>query len=200
VNGATQDFQQSNLDDTLRARGVTTSAPIKKVYGLEGGFGGPLKRDKLWFYTAHRLSGSQSYAPANYYNKTHGTMFYTPDLDRQAFTDFYQEDHSVRLTWQAAAKHKLTFSSSYQHSCQCNFYVQYGTNAPDAAVDYTYWPMVLTQTTWSFPATNRLLFEVGASYLHNMTAPRQETGVLPTDISITELSRNYQYITCLIVS
>jgi hypothetical protein len=193
TNYSSKNLQQANLDDALRARGVTTESPIKKVYGVEGGLGGPIRRDALWFYTAHRWSGSQSYAPANFYNATHGTMFYTPDPGRQAFTDFYQQDHTLRLTWQAAPKHKVTLSFSDQKNCACNYYVQYGTSAPDAAVDYTYWPVYLAQGTWSYPATSRLLFEAGGTYLHNMTAPHQAPGTLPTDIAITELTRNYNY-------
>src|SRR6202521_3909390 len=121
TNYSSKNLQQANLDDALRARGVTTESPIKRVYGLEGGLGGPIRRDALWFYTAHRWSGSQSYAPANFYNATHGTMFYTPDPGRQAFTDFYQQDHTLRLTWQAAPKHKVTLSFSDQKNCACNY-------------------------------------------------------------------------------
>jgi hypothetical protein len=65
--------------------------------------------------------------------------------------------------------------------------------SPEAVVNYTYFPIYLAQGTWVFPATNKLLFEAGVSYLHNMTAPRPWEGLQPTDISITELSTNYQY-------
>ena len=56
-------------------------------------------------------------------------------------------------------------------------------------MDYTYFPITLTQGTWTFPASNRLLFEAGFSYLHNMTAPRAWSGQNPSDISVTALSR-----------
>jgi hypothetical protein len=57
-------LQGSNLDDALRARGVTTGVPTKQVYDYGLGVGGPIKKDKLWFYTAHRWWGAQTYAPA----------------------------------------------------------------------------------------------------------------------------------------
>ena len=46
--------------------------------------GGPIKKDRLWFFTAHRWWGSQEYAPGNFYNKTQGTPVYTPDPDTAA--------------------------------------------------------------------------------------------------------------------
>ena len=192
TNGA---LQQSNLSDELRARGLTAPAETKRVYDFGGGVGGPLKKDALWFYTAHRWWGTQTYAPGNYYNKTPNTMFYTPDLSRQAYRDLYQRDNSLRLTWQAAAKHKLTLSHSVQKNCACLFSVigAASQSSPEATQNYTYWPIYLSQATWSFPATSRLLFEAGWTYLKNTYAPRRSPEVQPTDISIVELSTNYTY-------
>jgi len=190
---ANDNFQSENIDDELRARGVLFPAQVKRIWDYGLGVGGPIKQDTLWFYTAHRAWGSQQYAPGNFYNATPHTMFYTPDTSRPAFTDFYQRDHQLRLTWQAAAKHKVTGSYSNQKNCACNYYVQYFTVTPEAVVNYTYFPITLTQATWSNPASNRLLFEAGVSHLHNMTAPRPWEGQLPTDIGITELSRGLQY-------
>jgi hypothetical protein len=48
-NYTPSDFQGTNLDDELRQRGITTPTKIKKIYDIGGGFGGPIKRDKLWF-------------------------------------------------------------------------------------------------------------------------------------------------------
>ena len=40
-----------------RAQGLRAVDKIKKIYEFSGGFGGPIKRDKLWFFAAGRLSG-----------------------------------------------------------------------------------------------------------------------------------------------
>ena len=49
-----RNLQSSNIDDELRARGVTTSAFIDQNRDLAIGVGGPIKRDKLWFYVDGR--------------------------------------------------------------------------------------------------------------------------------------------------
>ena len=52
-------------------RGATTRPFIKQNYEIAGGIGGPIARDKLWYWSARRWI-SQSYQPGNYFNKTQG--------------------------------------------------------------------------------------------------------------------------------
>lgn len=193
LTGVNDKFQSSNLTDSLRARGLTNTAEVKQIYDVGGGVGGPLKMDKLWFYTAHRWWGSQEYAPGSFYNKTQGTPVYTPDPSRRGYTNYYERDNTIRLTWQASTKHKIAGSFSKQRNCNCHLFVDNGFRAPEAAVDYTYFGVSLTQFTWSYPATNRLLFQAGGTILQNMTSPRSQPEVKPTDIAYIELSRNFNY-------
>ena len=191
TNGA---LQSTNVSDFLKSRGVTAAAEAKKIYDIGGGIGGPIKKDRVWFYTAHRWWGSQEYIPRSFYNQTPHTMFYTPDPDKRGFSDYYQRDNSIRVTWQLSARNKVAIYNGFQRNCQCNYYLEQGTVTPEASVDYPYYPMNLTQVTWNSPRTNRLLFEAGYSTLYNKTDPRPGwEGVKPTDISITELSTNLMY-------
>ena len=104
---ANSDMQGSNLTDELRARGLTRTNQIRRIYDLGGGVGGPLKRDRLWFFTAHRAWGSQEELAGVYFNKLQGTLFYEPDLDRPGYYDNYVRDSNLRLTWQATPKQKV---------------------------------------------------------------------------------------------
>jgi hypothetical protein len=99
---------------------------------------------------------------------------------------------TLRLTWQAAAKHKVTISDSIQRNCNCHLFVDIGTRAPEAAVDYTYFGINLAQATWSYPATNKLLFQAGATVLRNMTEPRSQPEVSPTDIALFRAVEEFQ--------
>ena len=89
--------------------------------------------------------GSQQYAPGNYYNKTPHTMFYTPDLDRPAFTDFYQRGQQRAADVAGDGEAQDHGSFSIQQNCACNCYVQYRTVSPEAVVNYTYFPINLAQ-------------------------------------------------------
>ena len=97
-------LQTTNVTPELKAAGVTTAPSVKQIWDWGLGVGGPIKKDRLWFYTAHRLWGAQQILPGAYWNATPHTPFYTPDLNRPAFFNNYLEDHGVRLTWQAAKK------------------------------------------------------------------------------------------------
>jgi hypothetical protein len=192
-SGTDKTFQATNVTDFLRGLGVTQGSSAKKIYDVGGGLGGPIKKDTLWFYTAHRWWGSQEYIPRAYYDATPHTPIFTPDLSRQGYTLYYQRDNDFRLTWQASSKDKFTFFESFEHNCQCNYYLEQGVVTPESAVYYNYYPMNLMQGTWSHPSTNKLLFEAGMSWLKNKSDVTPAPGVLPTDISITELTTGVQY-------
>jgi hypothetical protein len=66
----TSDLQSENLDDALRARGLSTAPTTKKIYDYGFAVGGPVKRDRLWFFTAHRWWGAGAFASGNYFNTT----------------------------------------------------------------------------------------------------------------------------------
>src|SRR5262245_1400692 len=106
-----------------------------------------------------------------------GHAVYTPDLTPQGYTDYYKRDHTPRLTWQANTRHKFTGSHSMQRNCNCHLRVDDGGRSPEAATDYTYFGVSLSQASWSFPATNRLLFQAGGTLVRNMTAPRPQPEV-----------------------
>jgi hypothetical protein len=48
------DWQADNLDDELRAQGVSSGNPTKVRYDRGGDIGGKIIRDKLWYYTGFR--------------------------------------------------------------------------------------------------------------------------------------------------
>jgi hypothetical protein len=181
-------LQQENLNDSLRARFVTATSKVKKVYDIGGGVGGPIAKNKLWFYTAQRWWGNAIYVPGAFYPLTRGGARFVPDRSKRAFTDFFQRDHTVRLTYQAAAKHKFTGQVGYQHSCNCNYWIQWGIVEQDATVDYDYLPAVVSQGTWSYTVNNKLLIQAGVSYLYNRLDVRPTSLTQPTDVSIQELS------------
>ncbi len=160
TNGTSGKFQSNNLDDKLRGQGITTSPNVKNIYDLGVGAGGPLKQDKLWFYTAHRRWGTKNTVPGMYFNATPGTGIYTADLDRPAFTWIHNRDHQARLTWQITDKMKLTASQGFQWDANEYYEVDRG-RAPEGSTWLQWSPNALTQTTWTYAKTNRLLIEAG---------------------------------------
>jgi hypothetical protein len=113
-------------------------------------------------------------------------------LSRPGFISRPNIDHSVRLTWQATGKQKVTFLESFQDSCNCNMNIE-ANRAPEAANDVKYWPVSLTQGTWSYPVTNKLLLQAGATVGFFTFTNLRTNGATEADIPITELSSGFLY-------
>ncbi len=47
-------LQSDNIDDDLRARGVTSGAPLDRLIDFSAQLGGPVLQDRLWFFHAFR--------------------------------------------------------------------------------------------------------------------------------------------------
>ena len=202
-------LSSDNATDELRARGLSGAPSIKKYYDVGGGFGGPITRDKLWYFGAGRAEDRAIYQAGNYYNKRQGTLFYEPDLSRRAFNHDYSKDASLRLTWQAAEKHKIVASYTQHPACQCVFAILETsgatnlTRAPEAAAEHHYDPQYLALLAYTYPVTSRLLFEASGSMNSYQRAQKRlpETstdviGVLDQGLNLEYGSRRtgYQYL------
>lgn len=185
-------LQSRNLDGELRARGVIAPPTVKRIHDIGGSIGGPIRRDRVWFFTAHRWWGGAVYIPGNYFNKTQHTLFYTPDFSRQAYIDSHDEDHTVRVTWKASDRHKFNFTEALQNNCNC--YDGADTNrAPEATGLETFWPISVAQATWTSPHTNRLLLEAGVTISNQGRNAYRPDEQFASDIPVTEISTNYNY-------
>ncbi|OFW34746.1 MAG: hypothetical protein A3F70_14235 [Acidobacteria bacterium RIFCSPLOWO2_12_FULL_67_14] len=193
-------MQSANVNDALLRRGlrpeVANQLEIQRIYDGNVALGGPLKQDRLWFYTAHRWWGTTKPLPVPgfYFNANQATSsahVYEPDTDRPYFGTLPRRSHSVRMTWQAADKHKVNMLYDLQRHCTCpqNYAGQNAT--PEAMANHRYTPHSLTQGSWTNPATNRLLFEGGASYYVMGIKYDEQVGVGPNDIAIQDLTTGY---------
>lgn len=190
-------LQSKNINDRLRARGAAPAPSVKRFYDLGGGLGGPIKRDKLWFFTAVRYLARSQYQQGNYFNTLQGTLFYEPDVSRPAYTNDYDKDVTVRLTWQAAAKQKITLTHSQHPSCQCFYGLLESAAgillAPEATGAHQYDPNYLSVATWTYPVTNRILFEAAASFRKYNNHQKRQPDLSTDTISVTDQALNRTY-------
>ena len=197
------DLQSNNIGDDLIARGLNTStqglASIKKFVETAVGIGGPIKRNKLWFYGAARKSITQQYAAGIYWNKLKqpASMLYEPDLSRPASSNDFYRDYSLRLTYQANERNKIVVGGSFQHNCNCVYALfrpQGGSLVtPEAATEHEYEPDFNLTTTWTAPLTNRMLLTVAGGANHITQQNKRGEGVDVNSIQITEQSLDLKY-------
>jgi len=194
-NYGNKTLQSDNLDAALRARGATAGSDIRTLYDVEFGAGGPLRRNKLWFYGSARRWITTSNLAGLYFNKLQnpqGTLFYAQDTTRPGYEDNFYIDESVRLTWQVSARHKIGLLVSNEDNCQCHQGQRAGTLAPEAAGDNHFSPAPRAQVKWTFPMTSRMLVDAGMSALWGKVV-RRPTGGTDRDHVITDLDRAFTY-------
>jgi hypothetical protein len=200
ANYANDGFQWDNLTDDLRRRGLTTVNPIQRVWDASAAFGGPIARDKLWFFTAHRSWGNAGKLAGVFANSDPKSLFYVPDTSHQGIGDFTNRAHNLRLTWQATTRNKISGSFDLQQNCDCHRGIDPGASgtaagvtAPEAAARRVYVPDNISQLTWSMPATNKLLFEAGGMLYKFSWRDLPEPGVTQDLNSVLEQSINTRY-------
>ena len=159
--------------------------------------GGPIKRDRLWFFGALRWWGDANIDGGRFWNTTQGTPFYTPDFNRPGDRYEWYQSYATRVTWQASPRNKVNVFVDRERTCHCRDQlspvIAGGVDAPEAEFIYHMDPMGLYQATWSSPVTNRLLLEGGASAALVRFPAAYNPGVTPNDISISEQSTGLTY-------
>jgi hypothetical protein len=160
VNGSGPGLQSSNLTTNLQSRGVTGSSTLKKLYDINGAFGGPIKKDKLWFYGTSRYFTNEYYLAARFYATDASTIVHANDPARQAYAGTYTYDNNGRLTWAISDKQKFSTWYAYQYKVDPHWLLQIFNASPEAA-RITTWNTQLSTTKWSYAATSKLLFEAG---------------------------------------
>src|SRR5262245_52677830 len=79
-------WQGSNIDQDLQNRGLPAPNEMKKAYDINPSVGGPIVRDKLWFYTSARWQTNENYIAGLFYNKNEGDpskWLYEADTSRR---------------------------------------------------------------------------------------------------------------------
>ena len=172
-------WHANNLNDDLRARGIQDVARVHHISDFNPGVGGPVKRDKLWFYYAYRYEGVEQTVVDNYYDKNPSPYFYEADLTRPGLDNGTIPNQSFRLTWQASGKDKVQYWVTDQHKERLHYMIS-ASRTPDAA-SHQNTPHANAMTLkWTRTQTNKLLFEGGVAVAR--VIPRQRLSAECDDV------------------
>ena len=165
LDGANGSLQGSNFDDELVAAGLREPGKLKKLWDVNGALGGPIVKDRLWFYLTGRYQRTDRYVAGMYYNKNAGnpnSWVYDPDYSQQALSDGLWHGATLRTTWQISQRQKINFFWDEQDMCRNCTGGGSATTSPEAQdgsqnINY----IRAYQAAYTAPLSDRLLIEAG---------------------------------------
>jgi hypothetical protein len=212
---ATENMIGSNYSPELRERGLTTPGETRKVWDFNLGLGGPVKRDRLWFYLNLREEGSERTVPGMFANKNAGDptkWTYEADTTRPAVLAASYRITALRLTAQATPRNQFKVFWDMQRPCEGGAAAGFSgsacrvsgddeiyagstaaptpsasaTNAPETA-GYRDYGNRVSQAKWTSPVNNKLLLEASFGQYFSRYGGGQLPG-LPTEdlVRVTE--------------
>ena len=192
---ANGDMQGNNLTQELRDQGLATPDSIKTSKEWNVGFGGPIKRDKLWFFLAGRQLRAEMFAAGLFENanlNNPNAWTFEPDLSKPAFNVREQKDAQLRLTLQATARNKLALTWQEAVLCWCPQSARL-TSALEAEPERSYPMRRIVQLEWTNPFTNRLLFEGSFGLIPGISNDYPRPFLAPGMIGVVEQSTGMSY-------
>jgi hypothetical protein len=176
----------NNLDDQLRSFGITQPPTLRTNWDTSFSLGGPIKKDRLWFFANVRGWANASVIDGIVGNRFAGDASHWDYSADQSIESRQAEGRKIvaaRLTAQLTPRNRVTFSHDYQRRCGgstlkeggdgCrqagNDWIASGrtfgadTVSPETFPGYHNFPYNTTQATYSAPVSSRTLIEAGYS-------------------------------------
>lgn len=185
--GAGSGLQADNRTDAMKSGPAAIPKPgIAYTWQVNPSFGGPIKRDKLWFYFTYKYEDNKTYVPSSQF--ADGSRAF-----RQA-----QGNYSAvtRLTWQATQRDKIRFYLDRQFNGEdYNGFNTLPTTTPEASTD-AFGLGWVPQVKWTQTTTNKLLLEAGLTYYTQDYEQNCRPTVGPRDLPLLEQTTNRLSVAC----
>src|SRR5262245_21380510 len=170
AGGTRESWQGDSVTDELRARGVESGDTVQHVSDYNFSLGGPIKQDRLWYFTTMRLIATNEVVANNFY--TDG---------RQGVEDQWIYNILGRLTYQVNEKTKVT--GYFDRYPKFKGHEMGAFTDPDTAArrrEYQHALYYTTQAKVTSTLTSRLLLEGGYSSNVEYFTGRYQPGVEKT--------------------
>ena len=179
LGGSDGSWQASNIDDYLRSQNVSRGNGIAHVQTFNGALGGPIKRNRLWFFATTRHASTDEVV-ANV-----GETIVTPQGEQLKTTiDQYIRDALGRVTWQIDQKNKFAafFNRTWKRKGK-----DYGAGADPRAGSYRdprTGKYAVGQAKYTNTLSGRWLLEAGySSPINHITIDNQPGISLPRHLA-----------------
>ena len=182
--GQGSSLQSDNRTDAMKAiqangLPLITTAGTAYDWQINPSFGGPLVKDKLWFYATYKYQKDKHYVPSAHF--ADGSPAFREGMGSYSGIG--------RLTWAASSKDKIRVYVEKQFTGEFyNGFVTLPTSTPEASSDAQGigW---IPQARWTRAQSNKLLFEAGIAEYNQTYSQNCRAGPAGHGPAETERSR-----------
>jgi len=172
LSGANQGFQSNNSDDA-RAQGLAAPDSLNKVWDFNASEGGPIKQNRLWFFTSYRDWGVYQYIANSFFKS-----------GDQTIDDASIRSGMLRLTAQVTPKNKVAVYldrirkfRGHENSAPAGYAI--AGEATDIRAPKQYYT---TELKWTSTLSSKLLVEAGLAInneSYSLEPVPEGVGVIP---------------------
>ena len=175
LQGANGPLASDNRSDAVRVF-IPEPVGLSHTYEFNPSFGGPIKRDKLWFYFTYKLTDTKSFTSL-------------PDGSQGVLQQWPNWSAVTRVTWQATERDKIRVYVDKQRNG--NKAEGLGPQTAFSASHQLWTPTGWTpQIKWTQATTNRLMLDAGFT-MYDLNFRREpQSGVDVNDLPLFEISNS----------
>ena len=187
---ANRSMSMSNLTSTEKAQGLTVVPGFNLLYDESVGIGGPIIKDRLWFYYAQRYR-SNDIADINV-NYSINPLLPTFNPSKvAAHSGGFDGDNQLRVTTQLTPRNKMSFFFDKVNKCNCPTIVDVPVFTAESSSRLTYSPngVWVGSIGWLASISPKLVLDTAVSYNRqdDLFTPLAPTVTASGPISITEI-------------
>jgi hypothetical protein len=187
---ANRSMSMNNLTSTEKAQGLTVVPGFNLLYDEDLGIGGPIIKDRLWFYYAQRYR-SNDIADINVYYSINPLLATYNPSKVPAHSGGFDGDNQMRVTTQLTPRNKLSFFFDKVNKCNCPTIVDVPVFTAESSSRLTYSPngVWVGSIGWLATITPRLVLDTAVSYNRqdDLFVPLAPSVSAATPISITSI-------------
>jgi hypothetical protein len=187
----------NNVDDVLKSYGIPEPTKIIKNWDTSFSLGGPIMRDRVWFYSALRTFGEYTDIAGRFGNLNAGDPTKWNYIVDQSITSRSANSRKIagaRVTGQLSERNKISGFYDFQDICSGSSYAKdadwcrvrgddwvavygFGTWSPESSQAAEGGDHIM-QFNYTAPMTSRLLLEAAFSQFYSNWSPTAPVGAL----------------------
>jgi hypothetical protein len=186
-------LQGSNYTPELQAAGLRAPGATNRLWDVSGSSGGPIVKDRVWYFTTLRQRGIYQDVVNTFYNVNAGDITkwnYVADTSRPAVSQSHTPIQPLgRITLQAGQRNKFNLFWDEQKSgnnCGAGGPAGANLNSPETASCSAGEFQRVQQATWTMTATSKLLLEAGIGTYLSDWGGKERDGNNRSLINVTE--------------